>query len=373
MTAPVLFRELPTADGKAIGIATLNVEKALNALSLEMIDLLDTQLAQWQQDARIVCVLLEGAGEKAFCAGGDVRRLYQSIRETAPGVRNTYAEGFFSHEYRLDYRIHSFGKPLICWGHGIVMGGGIGLMMGASHRVVTEASRLAMPEITIGLYPDVGGSFFLNRCSGRIGLFLGLTGVHINAADARFAGLADRFLKHADKAAVIASLQDQRWPSNAEDANALVGGLLRQFETVRLPELPASKLREHADTINALLDVESCAAAVHALLGQADSDDAWLAKAVATLKRGCPVTAHLVWEQLRHGYDLSLREVFQMEFMLSMQCSYHEDFAEGVRALLIDKDNAPQWKFRDVTTVPRAWIDEFFTPCWEGAHPLADL
>src|SRR5690606_15192614 len=189
-----------------IGIATLNVPRALNALSLEMIDLLKMQLDDWQQDARIAAVWLDAEGDKAFCAGGDVVRLYQSMVDTPTGERNHYAEAFFGREYQLDYLLHTYGKPVICWGHGIVMGGGLGLMSGCSHRVVTEKSRIAMPEITIGLHPDVGGSWFLSRMPGRTGLFLGLTGANINAADALYIGLADRAIGSGLKAQVFDAL-----------------------------------------------------------------------------------------------------------------------------------------------------------------------
>ena len=193
MNAPVLFEERSAANGMRFGIATLNAPQTLNGLSLEMVDLLAARLDEWARDPGVALVVLQGAGEKAFCAGGDLHGLYRSMGENQgkSGWSNAYARRFFEHEYRLDYRIHTYPKPVLCWGHGIVMGGGIGLMMGASHRVVSETSRLAMPEVSIGLFPDVGGSWLLNRMPGRIGLFLALTGAHMNTADAFFAGLAD--------------------------------------------------------------------------------------------------------------------------------------------------------------------------------------
>jgi enoyl-CoA hydratase/carnithine racemase len=177
----VLFQELACANGKRIGVAQLNSEKTLNSLSLAMIRLLYPQLQQWAQDDNIVAVFLQGAGEKAFCAGGDVKQICLAVR--ANGIDDTTAEELFAAEYRLDYFIHCFPKPMIVWATGIVMGGGIGLLCGASHRIVTETSRLAMPEISIGLYPDVGGSWFLGRL-GKVGLFLGMTAANINAQDA---------------------------------------------------------------------------------------------------------------------------------------------------------------------------------------------
>ncbi len=191
MTTPVLFEEIPTADGYVIARATLNAAKSINSLTLEIIRQLDAQLRAWADHPQVVCVFLDGAGEKGFCAGGDVRKLYDSARECGASKRNEYAETFFGEEYVLDHRIHTYPKPLIAWGNGVVMGGGVGLLAGASHRVVTETTRFAMPEITIGLFPDVGGSYFLNRMPGRSGLFLGLTGAHCNASDA-FAKISGR-------------------------------------------------------------------------------------------------------------------------------------------------------------------------------------
>ena len=170
MSNLVLFEELPVRGGQRIAIATLNAEKSLNALTLEMIRLLDARLSAWENDDAVVAVLLRGAGDKAFCAGGDVRSLRAALLEDGEVYPNPHAVAFFSEEYRLDYRIHRYRKPLIVWGGGIVMGGGLGLMAGASHRVATPATRIAMPEITIGLYPDVAGSWFLQRMPAKLGL-----------------------------------------------------------------------------------------------------------------------------------------------------------------------------------------------------------
>ncbi|WP_334167975.1 enoyl-CoA hydratase/isomerase family protein, partial [Achromobacter mucicolens] len=199
MNAPVLFEERSAANGMRFGIATLNAPQTLNGLSLEMVDLLADRLDAWARDPGVALVVLQGAGDKAFCAGGDLHGLYRSMTENTgkPSWSNTYARTFFEREYRLDYRIHTYPKPVLCWGHGIVMGGGIGLMMGASHRVVSETSRLAMPEVSIGLFPDVGGSWLLNRMPGRSGVFLALTGAQLNTSDAFFAGLADFRLNSA--------------------------------------------------------------------------------------------------------------------------------------------------------------------------------
>jgi enoyl-CoA hydratase/carnithine racemase len=369
MTSPVIFQTRDSGGGKQVGIATLNAPKALNSLSLEMIDLLDEQLRIWQSDDNIAAVVLDAEGEKAFCAGGDIVKLYHAMAETPVGERVDYAEQFFGREYRLDYLLHSFGKPLLCWGHGIVMGGGLGLLSGCSHRVVTEQSRIAMPEITIGLFPDVGGSWFLSRMPGRTGLFLGLTGANINAHDAVFVGLADRVLPHDTKASVLDALSGTAWSGGADDYGA-VSAILRQHQ-LPADALPHSPVREHFDLINTLCDADSLPLLVDRITAL-DSDDKWLGKAVATLKKGCAQTAWLVWECQRRARQKSVREVFQMEWIVAVQCAMHADFREGVRALLIDKDGAPDFRFEDPGQLPAEYVAGFFD-CPTDTHPLEDL
>lgn len=371
MSDPVIFKTIPTKDNHQIAIATLNAEKSLNSLSVEMVDLLTPQLKTWQQDPTITCVILNAAGEKAFCAGGDIRRLYDTMIECGAHKSNDYAEAFFENEYRLDYLIHKYQKPLIVWGHGIVMGGGIGLMSGASHRIVTEKSRLAMPEINIGLYPDVGGTWFLNHAPGRTGLFLGLTGANINAADALFVGLADRFLPHESQQQVIEALCNADWEDKAHDAAGIVSKVLRRFED--LDQLPESEVRNHYDLIQQVTDGDNLPEIAEKIVA-IDSDEKWLQKAVAGLKNGCPTTAHLVYQQLKRGKKLSLEAVFQMELIMSLQCSRHPDFPEGVRALLVDKDGQPKWQHSSVAEVPDSWVEEHFTAPWgDGENPLKDI
>lgn len=390
MSEVVLFETLDANNASKIGVATLNAEKSLNSLSVEMVGLLMPQLEAWQADVTVVCVVLQAAGEKAFCAGGDIRRLYDTMVECGSEKPNEYAEAFFENEYRLDYLIHTYKKPLIVWGHGIVMGGGIGLMSGASHRVVTEKSRLAMPEINIGLYPDVGSTWFLNHTPGRTGLFLGLTGANINAADALFVGLADRFVMHEHKAAVLDALKQANWVvsstehskldalnmhADATENHAIVSHVLRSFED--LNQLPESKLREHFDLIQAVTDGDSLAdiAAQISSLRQADvAEDVWISRAISGLEKGCPTTAHLVYQQLQRGKKLSLESVFQMELIMSLQCAMHPDFPEGVRALLVDKDGKPKWQHESIAAVPAAWIEQHFVAPWGDApNPLTDL
>lgn len=355
-----------------LAIATLNQPKSLNALSLEMIDLLYPQFKEWQEDDSIKVVWLQGAGDKAFCAGGDIVGLYNSMKDTAKGERNKAAEDFFSREYRLDYLLHRFDKPVICWAAGIVMGGGLGLLAGCSHRVATESSRIAMPEITIGLYPDVGGSRFLSRMPGDIGLFLGLTGASINAADAHYVGLADQLLSNDSRDAVIEALSQLDWSDDNRHNDALVTRLLRRH-ALPLGDWPEDVVKQRFELINDLCDADTLPEVVERICAY-PGDDKWLKKAAATLASGCPQSAWLTWQAKQEAQGKSLADVFRMEWMLSMQCIHHGDLQEGVRALLIDKDKQPQFRHQSVADVSEDYLLAFFSlPPGVEEHPLADL
>ncbi len=367
----VLFSTIVTASGHVFGRATLNAPASLNSLSLAMIDGLAPQLGAWAADANVAGVVLDAVGEKAFCAGGDVVALYRAIRAGEPGQVPAAAAAFFEREYRLDHRIHTFPKPLLCWGHGIVMGGGIGLMAGASHRVVTPKTRLAMPEISIGLYPDVGGSWFLGRMPGRTGLFLALTGAPLNAADARFAGLADFVLRHEDRAAVLETIAASPWTGEqAHDAAQLSHLLDRQSSQATRP---ASALRTYFDRIEAVVGRDALTDISPRLRALAADPDPWLAQAGASFAKGSPTSAALAHTLLQRARLLSLADVFRLEYQASVGCCAHHDFAEGVRALLVDKDRNPRWQPTALDGVAPKFIEAHLAARFEGRHPLADL
>jgi enoyl-CoA hydratase/carnithine racemase len=371
--APVLFDERETRDGRRIGIATLNAPKTLNGLSLPMARLLDERLRAWAEDDGIVMVLLQGAGEKAFCAGGDLHGLYRGMLDHRVDnhdiARDTPAAAFFATEYRLDYRIHRYAKPVLCWGHGIVMGGGIGLMAGASHRVVTERSKLAFPEVTVGLYPDVGGSWLLRRVPGQGGIFLALTGAPLNAGDAIHARLADHAVASTRHDEVVATLLDTAWSDQSTDNHATLTALLDAFAQ----PAPAGPLQQHAALIERLCapsNLDEVVAGIVAL----DSDDAWLQAAKTTLLAGAPGSARLGFELQRRAADLSLADTFRLEYIVSLHCAAHGDFAEGIRALLIDKDRQPRWNPATLAEATPVWAETFFHAPWTAAdHPLGDL
>lgn len=361
----------PAADGRHIGRLVLDREAQLNALNQDMIETMLTTLQQWQQDDDIAFVVLEGTGNKAFCAGGDVVGLTQAITAaragcgelelgTVPGA----AARFFEREYRLDYLLHTFAKPVIGVGTGIVMGGGMGLFTASEQRIVSERSRLAMPEVTIALYPDVGGSWFLNRLPPGLGEFIALTGCTLNGRDSLWLGLANRF--------VAESRLSELWPLLQQNSQS-PASVLRQLEAESAEVLAQldSPLRRHQDLIQQLMDKDTLADKVNAILEVSTEDD-WFRRARQTLAAGSPLAMAVIHRQLARCRHFSLARVFQAELDLSVQLCRFREFAEGVRAHLIDKDKTPDWTYTSLSEVDTALLDTLFTSPW-GLSPLADL
>lgn len=352
---PVLFDTLATDKGFLIGRATLNRPKALNALNLQMCEMLLRQLRSWASDTSIVAVLLEGAGEKGFCAGGDVAEVARQVRAGGP-QRYVFGDQFFEVEYQLDLLIHEYPKPIVAWSHGVCMGGGVGLTVGCSHRVVADQSRIAMPEIHIGLFPDVGGGYFLNRVPGGAGRVLALTGMIINEADALFAGLADFFVPMEAKESLLKSLQSLDWlapdaPVQTDRNHDRVTRALLSMHRRYKAGLPTAHLQQYYDAIRFIAAQPGVTALRDALLVAAQEDPFFKA-AAASLAAGSPTAAHVSDEYLRRCKRLSLREVLALDLVLAKAYQRHHDFPEGVRALLIDKDRKPQWSpalFEQVT------------------------
>lgn len=376
MQNTVVFQTIPTACGKQFGRATLNKPANLNSLSIDMIDLLDAQLIAWANNPDIVGVVLDAAGEKAFCAGGDVVSLHHACKRVGAGNVPPEAATFFEHEYRLDYRIHTYPKPVLCWAHGIVMGGGVGLMVGASHRVISPNARIAMPEIHIGLYPDVGGSWFLQRMPNRAGLFLALTGAIVNAGDALQGQLADHVIAHEHYSDVLTAISETEWVGNNvanEAANGkahdLLSALLNRFSTA----VPLGLLEQHAETIEAIVQSDSLDEISEGLHQLAEHSDPWLARAGQSFVHGSPTSAALTVELQNRLAGASLADVLRLEYQAALGCCAHPDFSEGVRALLVDKDKSPKWNPGTLDEVSRQTIEDIVKPRFEGPHPLADL
>lgn len=369
----VLCKELITQNGKKIAIATLNTPRSLNALNLEMMTFLKAKLTTWQNDDEIVMVILQGAGEKAFCAGGDVVSLYhdldnlrmEAINESKPAVLTEQVIGdhlayeFFVKEYSLDQFIHEYAKPIMVWGDGYVMGGGIGLFAGASHRVVTERTLLAMPEITIGLYPDVGASWFLNKMAENYGLFLGLTGAMFNAADAKYVDFADNIIASHRFDELINELLSASW-QNEQDNYQLLTQILGAFSQQEILGVE-SNLKKHAHQIAELTDYDNGTDVYQAIVNF-QTDDEWLQSAQNKLRNGSPLSALIIYQQQLTSKNLNLSECFASELNLSLRCCQYPEFSEGVRALLVDKDKMPRWQYQNITDIPKELVDWFFTP-----------
>ena len=336
MEAPVLFREAE-AGAHRIGVAQLNRPAQLNALNLEMCSLLLEQLRTWQSDEGIVAVVLQGAGDKGFCAGGDVAQVVRDVR--AGGARRfVYGDAFFTVEYDLDLLIHSYGKPLVSVAHGITMGGGVGLTVGASHRVVSQRLKMAMPEIHIGLFPDVGGGWFLNRTPPGTGLLMALTGLMIDEADALHCNLADWCLADDVRSQLLDRLAALAWQG---DARADAAMLDRFFGAIAAPVGP-STLAARATEIRALSRAGDVRAFRDQLLQLAEQDEWWRTPA-RSLAQGSPTAAAVTWEYMRRARLLSLEQTLRLDLVLAKAFQRRHDFLEGVRALLIDKDRKPQW------------------------------
>lgn len=371
---PVLFELLPTADGHQIAQVTLNDPKALNALSVEMCRLLADRLATWQDSKEVVAIVLRGSGEKAFCAGGNIRKLYESMIANPP-LPNPYATDFFSTEYALYRQMHFYPKPIILWGNGIVMGGGLGLMAMCSHRIVTQSTRIAMPEISIGLYPDASGSWFLQKMPAKMGLFLGLTGANCNGADAILINLAEYAIASEQFDRVVEALKNADW--HGKLADSVVSQTLSHLHQDQASELlPESHLAKYWQALSQLVncgDIEEIDRRLRdPNLAEKYAEDAWFSRALASYHHGCPVSAYLTFEIFGRVNGLSLEQVLYLEMNVSLHCAHNPDFREGVRALLIDKDKTPQWS-RTLAECDRSYILSHLTsPFAQGDHPFED-
>jgi enoyl-CoA hydratase/carnithine racemase len=334
-----------------IGHLTLNRPAGLNALTLDMVRNLHRQLDAWALDPHIHAVVLRGAGEKAFCAGGDIRSLHDSFKSG-----DTLHEDFFVEEYALDLAIHHYRKPVLALMDGFVLGGGMGLVQGADLRVVTEKSRLAMPEVGIGYFPDVGGSYFLPRIPGELGIYLGVSGVQIRAADALYCGLADWYLESARLATLDEHLDQLQWHDTPlKDLQ----GLLAKFAVQQLPDAPLATLRPAIDHFFAQPDVPSIVEQLRQVT-VADSH-AWAVSTADLLETRSPLAMAVTLEMLRRGRELPLEQCFALELHLDRQWFERGDLIEGVRALLIDKDKAPRWNPPTLEALDAEHVASFFS------------
>jgi len=351
------------------GVVTLTREKPLNSLTLETINLVSEQVFAWLDDDAVACIVLNSSTDRAFCAGADITALHDAIKAGNLG----HADSFFTNEYRLDHALHTAGKPILAWGSGVVMGGGLGLLAGCSHRVGTPDNRIAMPEITIGLFPDAGGTWLLSHMPDHLGVFAGLTGCQLSAADGLALGVLDYVMTHEQKAGVIDAVAGLPWTGDAETDRALLTTLLSaQDQAAELPENLLRYRAEIAGLMQASYAAEDFFSGFEAGLAQLPDDD-WINVARQTYSAGAAVTARVFYEQLVRAEGMTLADTFRLELLIACQCARHPDFPEGVRALLVDKDRSPSWSYGSTAEVPQAYVDAHFEPSWSGEHPLADL
>ena len=352
-----------------VGLITLNRPRALNALSLEMVRSLTRTLLDWKSNAQILAVAVRGMSKDApfgaFCAGGDIRFFHQAALAGDPRL-----EDFFTEEYALNHLIHTYPKPYIAFMDGIVMGGGMGISQGASLRVVTQRTRMAMPETGIGLFPDVGGGFFLSRCPGRVGEWLALTGQAIEAGDAVAFGLADGCMDAGRLNALWADLQSTPF----ETGNAVEHMVTTKFTTTQAAHKSA---RNQIDAVFSLGDVPSMVKAL-----ELDASE-FAQRTAAVLRQRSPLMLHVVLEQIRRARRMSLADDLRMERVMVRHCFHPRhlgrsgagsETVEGIRALAVDKDHTPRWQPAAIEEVDSSMVEPFFISPWPAsAHPLAHL
>ena len=332
-----------------VGIIILNRPKALNALTLDMVRVMQQRLDAWADDAAVTSVVIRGAGERAFCAGGDIRACRQS------GLDGTsYAIDFWREEYVLNAAIKHYPKPYIALIHGVCMGGGVGVSVHGAYRVADASALFAMPETGIGFFPDVGGSYFLSRVPGQLGLYLALTGARLKLGDALYAKFATHWIPSDDWENLITALADGDTPAD----------VIAEMGKLSLPNAPLSERR-------ACIDQLFVGSSVEDVLFMLDFDGSgWARETAATIRSRSPVSLKLAHSEIRAGSTLSFDECMRMEFRIANRILKGHDFAEGVRAVVVDKDNAPKWRPATLEEVKDEDIAAYFAPLGEKELPL---
>lgn len=338
-----------------LGLITLNRPAQLNALTHEMALRIEERLLHWRDERAVAAVTIIGAGPRAFCAGGDVRAVWEEAHADPArlGPRNWQ---FYADEYRLNTLIKRYPKPYVALMDGVVMGGGVGLSLHGSHRIAGDATLFAMPETAIGLFPDVGATFFLPRLPGGTGMWLGLTGARLKAADCVAAGLCDLFAPSAREGALIAALGEAEFDGQPA---AAVDAVLDRFRADPGPAaLPG--LRPAIDRCFAGPTLEAVLAALDAEPGD------WAAEQAAALRRKSPTSLRLTFRALRLGRTMAFEDCMRMEYQLARFCMTHPDFYEGVRSVIIDKDHAPTWRPATLAEADEASVAAAFAPLAPG-------
>lgn len=333
-----------------VGHLTLNRPAAYNAINLEAVRQIHACLERWAADDNVVAVVLRGSGDKAFCAGGDIRELYDNHQQGSP-----LTQQFFREEYALDQYIHDYSKPLLALAEGLVLGGGMGMFQGATFRVITGQARLGMPEVSIGYIPDVGGSYFLSRLAGELGTYLGLSGNMVGAVDALYTGLADWLIADEQVAELDRCLDQMDWQLAPQQSirNLLV--------TLASPAARQGELEPLRGAIDRHFAFDRVPDILQSLAGEQDPAlTDWAQTTLDTLRSRSPLAVVATLQLLRHGRQLSLAHCFAMELQLVARWFEQGDFIEGVRALIVDKDKNPRWKYTSIEAVPQTEVDALF-------------
>jgi enoyl-CoA hydratase len=355
--------------GRAGGVATVTINRpqALNALTLANYRQIAPALAAWAVDPAVHAVIVRGAGGRAFCAGGDVRAVYEGGRGIS-GERDLTAV-FFREEYRLIHDIHHFSKPYIAIIDGITMGGGAGISVNGAYRVATERTMFAMPETGIGLFPDVGATRFLNRAPGQIGRYLGLSGARLGAADALYCGFATHIVAQDRVEPLLAALAATAWEAGAEFRQIDV--LLDEY-AVDPGLAPLAGLRPAIDRCFAGHTIEAILAALAAEAASGGTDAEWAAQTRAGLLAKSPTSLKVTLRQLIVGRDYDVEQALHLEYRLTQHFMAAHDFYEGVRAVLIDKDQSPHWQPPTLAAVDDGMVEGYFTPLGEAELRFKD-
>ncbi len=343
-----------------IGVVRLQNQKALNSLTLEMVSTIGSKLSVWEQSDHIAAVIIYSDLAKAFCAGGDVKTVVLELMKNDP---NNYSANFFELEYKMDYIIQSYSKPILVWGNGIVMGGGMGIFCGASHGIVTENTTMAMPEIAIGFFPDVGAGYFLNQIPKGLGLFLAWTAARLNSDDAVSLKFAKAKIQHRKRTEVFTMMRELKWTGKGDqDKKLLSESLLPMAETVG-----SSIVDRHHLELEKMFSADDPVAIAHEFSEKKYSDP-WLVEAQSSFLQGSPLSALVSFEQLKRARQMQALDVFLMEWGIARHMADRHDFREGVRARLIDKENKPKWQHATVDGVSAEEVSSHFLPYIDHEH-----
>ncbi|MFJ8103463.1 enoyl-CoA hydratase/isomerase family protein [Lysinibacillus sp. NPDC096212] len=336
------------SDGGA-AIITLNRPKALNSLSTQMLKPIGEKLKEWQANDQIHLIILRGAGEKGFCAGGDIKTLYEA-RSSQVASKN--AEVFFEEEYQVDMAIYHYPKPIIACLDGIVMGGGVGLTYGASHRIVTERTKWAMPEMNIGFFPDVGAAYFLNKAPGYVGYYLALTASVIQAADVLFANGADSYMTSDNLHKFLGRVEQTDW--HAQETNTALNQLIETYSSKTLGNSELASLQNKIDQHFSNYTVEE-------IVESLDNDPSKFSHETNQLLLSkSPSSLKITLKQLIDARHKTLEECFATDLILAKNFLKHNDFFEGVRSVVIDKDRNPQYTYKSLAEFTDDHMEKFF-------------